>query len=61
MLKSFQKLLEYMSQSRQYNRSRQSQSSASRENVYQETDQELGLLGSTCTRPRYRSEEAVLN
>ena len=50
MLKSFQKLLEYMSQSRQYNRSRQSQSSASRENVYQETDQELGLLGSTCTR-----------
>ena len=38
-----------MSQSPQYNQSRQSQSSASRENVSKETDQELGIFGNTGT------------
>ena len=38
-----------MSQSPQYNQSRQSQSSASRENVSKETDQELGISGNTGT------------
>ena len=41
-----------MSQSPQYNQSRQGQSSGSRGNVYQEADQELGISGNTGTRPR---------
>ena len=46
-LKSFQKLLEEISQSSWENQSRQSQSS--RENIYKETDQELDISGNTFT------------
>ena len=49
-LKCFHKLTEKISQSPQYNQSRQSQSS--RGNVYEETDQELGISGNTGTIPK---------
>ena len=49
-LKTFLKLREYISQSPQYNHSRQSQSS--RGNVYEETDQELVISGNTGTIPK---------
>ena len=45
------------SQSGQYNQSKQSQSSASRGNIYKETDQELGISGYTGTT--HTSEEAI--
>ena len=47
-LRTFQKLLEYVSLS--HNQSRQSLSS--RGNVYEETDQELGISGNTDIIPK---------
>ena len=49
-LKTFQKLLEQVSHSPQYNESRQSQSR--KENVDQETDQELCIPGNTDNIPK---------
>ena len=48
-LNKFQKLLEQISQSPQYNHSRQSQ--RNRGNVYEEINQELGASGNTGTIP----------
>ena len=48
-----------MCQSPQYNKSRQIQSSASRGNVYQETDQELGIFGRAVPYLDNLSEEAI--
>ena len=48
-----------MCQSPQYNQSRQIQSSASRGNVYQETDQELGIFGRAVPYLDNPSEEAI--
>ena len=48
--KTFQKLLEYISQSPQYNQSRHSHS---RENVYEATDQQqVEISGNTGTIPK---------
>ena len=49
-LNTFQKLLEQISQSPQYNQSRQSQSSKG--TVYEETHQELDISGNTGTIPK---------
>ena len=49
--KTFQKLLEYISQSPQYNQSRHSH--ISRENVYEATDQQqVEISGNTGTIPK---------
>ena len=48
--KTFQKLLEQISQSLQYNLNSQSQ--RSRGNTYEETDQELDISGNTGTIPK---------
>ena len=49
--KTFQKLLEYISQSPQYNQSRHSHNS--RENVYEATDQQqVDISGNTGTIPK---------
>ena len=49
--KTFQKLLEYISQSPQYKHSRHSHSS--RENVYEATDQQqVDISGNTGTKPK---------
>ena len=49
--KTFQKLLEYISQSPQYKQSRHSHSS--RENVYEATDQQqVDISGNTGTKPK---------
>ena len=61
-LKTFQKLLEQISQNPQYNQSRQSQSS--RGNVYEKTDQELGISGNTTgnwhtSQPNNPSEKTI--
>ena len=56
-LKAFQKLFEQISQSPQFNRSRQSQSN--RGNVFKETDQELGISGNTGAYPINPSEQAI--
>ena len=56
-LTTFQKLLEQISQNPQYNQSRQIQSS--RGNVYEETDQELGIPENTGIIPNIPSEEPI--
>ena len=49
-LKTFQKLLQQISESPQYNQSRQSRSS--RGFVYEETDKEQDISGNTVTKPK---------
>ena len=56
-LKTFQKLLEKISQSPQHNQSRKSQKC--RGNVYEETDQELGISGNTVPYLNNPSEEEL--